>query len=170
MSEERLVVLEITRIEATHLAGLVVQFLDLLDDSAGTSESGDPAIARLVPDAYRGDAVSAREFREVTETDLLGRRTTDSRVVLETLGPDAQLDDDSGLGLDDPRLEQILTLALDAEQVRAWMRTLAAIRLVIATRLGIVTDDDHDEDDSRFGIYDWLGFRLDGLVRAATVD
>ena len=44
---------------------------------------------------------------------------------------------------------------------------LAAIRLVLATRLGIRSEEDHDEDDPRFGIYDWLGYRLDGLVQAA---
>lgn len=33
-------------------------------------------------------------------------------------------------------------------------------------RLGIVEAEDHDSDDPRFGIYDWLGYRLDGLVGA----
>ncbi len=60
-----------------------------------------------------------------------------------------------------------MQLRLDPEDLQAWLRTLAAIRLVLATRLGIKTEDDHDEDDPRFGIYDWLGYRLDGLVRAA---
>ena len=45
---------------------------------------------------------------------------------------------------------------------------LAAIRLVLATRLGIRSEEDHDVDDPRFGIYDWLGYRLDGLVQAAS--
>ena len=49
---------------------------------------------------------------------------------------------------------------------RAWLRTLAAIRLVLASRLGIEVAEDHDPDDPRFGIYDWLGYRLDGLVAA----
>ncbi len=43
-------------------------------------------------------------------------------------------------------------------------------RLVLATRLGIRSDDDHDPADPRFGVYDWLGYRLDGLVQAATAD
>jgi len=46
----------------------------------------------------------------------------------------------------------------------------AAIRLVLASRLGIVDADDHDEDDPRFGIYDWLGYRLHGLVTAIDGD
>ena len=53
------------------------------------------------------------------------------------------------------------------------MRTLTAIRLVIASRLGIEDEDDRDEDDPRFGVYDWLGYRLEGLhagVRAVIRD
>ena len=56
----------------------------------------------------------------------------------------------------------VVDLALSPDDARAWMRTLAAIRLVVASRLGIETEDDHDEDDPRFGVYDWLGYRLDG--------
>ena len=36
----------------------------------------------------------------------------------------------------------------------------------LATRLGVAEADDHDSADPRFGIYDWLGYRLDGLVGA----
>jgi hypothetical protein len=58
-------------------------------------------------------------------------------------------------------------IALDEDGVRAWMRTLTAIRLVIASRLGIEDEDDRDEADPRFGVYDWLGYRLEGLLQAS---
>ncbi len=67
-------------------------------------------------------------------------------------------------------MTDVITIPLDPDGVRSWLRTLAAVRLVLASRLGIIDDDDHSDDDPRFGIYDWLGFRLDGLVRAATED
>ena len=67
----------------------------------------------------------------------------------------------------DAALLEVMLLRLDPEDLRAWLRTLAALRLVLASRLGIKTEDDHDDASPRFGIYDWLGFRLDGLVRAA---
>jgi hypothetical protein len=156
---DRIVVLEMARIEAAHLAGLVSQFAELLDES--DDAAADPALQRLVPDAY-ADAESAREFREVTETELLGRRRADGAVVLASLADAAQIPDDP----DDPRLVAIVEIALDDEQTRAWLRTLAAVRLVLATRLGVTQEDDHDADDPRFGIYDWLGYRLDGLVAA----
>lgn len=158
MTADRSVVLELTRLEATHLAGLVAQFAELLEDS-GAASSTDPAVLRLVPDAYADDAGAAREFRELTERDLLERRRADAGIVLGSLSPAASFAD-----ADDPM--EVVHLTLDTDAVQAWLRALAAIRLVLANRLGIESEDDHDDEDPRFGIYDWLGYRLDGLVRA----
>ena len=80
----RLVVLELSRIEATHLAGLVEQFAELLDES-GESLPDDPAVLRLVPDAYADDPVTAKEFRDLTQRELLDRRSTDAGAVLASL-------------------------------------------------------------------------------------
>ena len=56
---------------------------------------------------------------------------------------------------------------LDDLAVAAWLRTLTSVRLVMATRLGVIDDDDGDRpDDPRFGVYDWLGFRLESLLQA----
>jgi hypothetical protein len=166
VSGGRTVVLELTRMEAAHLAGLVTQFAELLEDTDSTG--GDPAIARLVPDAYSGDVEAAREFREMTESDLLERRRQDAGSVLVSLGAAATIPEDAGPG--DDVLMELVDIPLDPEAVQAWLRCLAAIRLVLATRLGIRSEEDHDVDDPRFGIYEWLGYRLDGLVQAATED
>lgn len=160
MTPARIVVLELTRIEAAHLSGLVGQFAQLLDESASID---DPAIGRLVPDAYVDDADASREFRELTEGDLLSRRRADAAAVLESLRDAADIPDDP----ESPLLVETTAIRLDPASVRAWMRTLAAIRLVLANRLGIEGPEDHDDADPRFGIYDWLGYRLHGLVTAA---
>lgn len=154
---ERIVVLEISGLEALHLAGIVGQFRDLLADSRSEA---DPAIERLLPDAYPDDADASREFRRLTGDDLLERRSQDVATVLHTLGLDgADLDPES-----DP--DAAIAVALGETEALAWMRTLSALRLVMATRLGIQNDDDHDSDDPRFGVYDWIGYRLDGLIGA----
>ena len=166
MSAGRVVVLELTRMEAAHLAGLVAQFAELMEDAA--SSAGDPAIARLVPDAYADDDAASEDFREMTERDLLERRRQDAGEVLGSLTEASALPEDAEPG--DEVLMELVELRLDPELLRAWLRCLAAIRLVLATRLDIRSEEDHDVDDPRFGIYEWLGYRLDGLVQAATDD
>ncbi|WP_242864620.1 DUF2017 family protein [Microbacterium testaceum] len=154
---DKIVVLEISGLEALHLAGIVGQFRDVVTD---TRRDDDPAVSRLLPDAYPDDDAATREFRRLTGDDLLGRRASDAEVVLRTLGMDG-----SGPASDgDP--DATLTIALGQDEALSWMRTLSAVRLVMATRLGIQDDDDHPPDDPRFGIYDWIGYRLDGLVTA----
>lgn len=161
------VVVKISRVEAVHLADLVEQFIDVLSASDADSDARmDPAIARLVPDAYTGDPDAAAEFRSLTQADLLGRRDADARTMLSSfpaLPATADLQDS-----DSEDLAETISIPLRQDEVRSWLRTLAAVRLVMASRLGIETAEDHDDADARFGIYDWLGYRLDDLVRAAT--
>lgn len=154
---ERIVVIEVSGLEALHLAGIVGQFRDLLTQSRSAD---DPGISRLMPDAYPDDEGASREFRRLTGSDLLERRGQDAETVLRTLGIDGgDLDPAS-----DP--DATIAVALGEGEALAWMRTLSAVRLVLATRLGIQTEDDHKPDDPRFGVYDWIGYRLDGLMTA----
>ncbi|HEX5858436.1 MAG TPA: DUF2017 family protein [Microbacterium sp.] len=164
---ERMLILTITRMEALHLADLVTQFAELVEESR--DDAGDPAIARLVPDAYPGDAEASEDFRRATQSDLLGRRADDAaRVLADLTGTPDPLDPADERGDDAAeRALRPVDIALDEDAVRSWMRTLTAIRLVIASRLGIVDEDDRDEDDPRFGVYDWLGYRLEGLIQAS---
>ncbi|WP_137843408.1 DUF2017 family protein [Microbacterium sp. 2FI] len=157
------VALELTRLEAAHLSGLVSQFEELVIESSDAA--ADPAVVRLVPDAY-ADGEDAREFRRLTESDLLGRRRADAAAVRASLVEAADISDDP----DDPSLLESVEVRLSPDDAQAWLRTLAAIRLVLATRLGITDADDHDDGDPRFGVYDWLGYRLHGLVTALDAD
>lgn len=156
--------LELSLIEAAHLTDLVEQFLEVLDGGTDDDPTDDPAVARLVPDAYRDDDAAASEFRRLTQSDLLDRRRDDAQRVAWTLLRDGERL--SPGSLEPEAFDDRLRVTLDSESARAWLRTLTALRLVLASRLGISTDDDHADDDPRFGVYDWLGYRLDGLVRA----
>ncbi|OZB81123.1 DUF2017 family protein [Microbacterium sp. 13-71-7] len=139
-------------IEARHLAELVEQFLDLLRE---TEIGADAALNRLTPAVYPEDPDASAEFADATSADLLDRRAADARVVQAGLG---------SLG-EEPEPREELVLA--PSEVDAWLRTLAALRLVIASRLGIEDDPAPDPDDPRLGVYEWLGYRLDLLVEAA---
>lgn len=159
------IIIELSCLEAAHLSALIAQFEEILMPPVSGRRTEDPAIARLVPDAYTEDAGASMEFRSLTESDLLDRRAHDAQTMRATLGP--QPEGDALLAVDP---SQVMSVSLSPAEVRSWMRTLAAVRLVLATRLGIDDEDDHDHDDPRFGVYDWLGFRLDALVRMVTED
>ena len=147
------VTVPIEQIEVRHLAELVDQFLQLLRD---TEIGQDAALDLLTPDVYPDDAVASAEFADATRADLLHRRVADARAVRACLSALAESTDSSP---DELRLRPA--------DVDPWLRTLAALRLVIASRLGIDVDGAHDPEDPRFGGFDWLGYRLDLLVEAA---
>lgn len=156
--------LTLSLVEAAHLADLIEQFTELLGDAVGSERVDDPAIARLVPDAYRGDPEAAAEFRRLTQGDLLARRRDEATVMLASLRAQEwslRLED---LAAGDATAD--VEVALDEQAITAWLRTLTAVRLVMAVRLGIDADDSDDLDDPRFGVYHWLGYRLDGLLQA----
>ncbi|WP_344228529.1 DUF2017 family protein [Microbacterium binotii] len=158
------IILSFTRVEAVHLRGLVGQFVDLLSDADAAS---DPAVARLTPSAYPDDAASADQFHAATRADLLRRRNAEAGTVLADLASAGELDPSDDDAFDEALAQ--MEIALEPRQVTAWMRTLNAVRLVLAARLGIDDEDDLPTGDPRFGVYEWLGYRLELLI-AATED
>lgn len=150
-------------VEGRNLVHLIDEFLALVD---GPRSSADPALARLAPVAYPDDDAAAAEFRRSTGDELFERRRTDALAMRDDLcafDVDVDVDDDDdGRDLLAPQKVEV-----DPAHVDAWMRTLAAIRLVVASRLGVDHDDRHEADDPRFHVYDWLGYRLEDLIERA---
>lgn len=158
MSAAREIVLSIAVLEGVHLARLVDDFRDLLADRA----DDDPAVQRLTPDAYPDDQEASGAFAASTRDDLLDRRLADAVAVRTALAPfDVDVEPMSEEDAMAPR-----DLVISEDDLDAWLRTLTAIRLVIAERLGI-TVEDQSTDDGRGDIYDWLGYRLELLIQAA---
>lgn len=157
MSAHR-IVFSLALMEGFHLARLVDDFRQLIDDR----DFDDPAMHRLTPAAYPDDAEAARSFAESTRDDLLDRRASDASRVRQALAPFAvdieALSDEEALARRD--------LVIHDDDLDAWLRTLSAIRLVIADRLGITSEDEGSED-GRADVYDWLGYRLEMLIQAA---
>jgi hypothetical protein len=152
------IIIPLALLEGVHLGRLVDDFLDLLADR----DAADPAVRRLTPSAYPDDQDAAEAFAASTRDDLLNRRIAEATTAREALVPfDADLE---SLSEEDAMASHDLVIAED--DLDAWLRTLTAIRLVIAERLGI-TSEDQQADDGRGDLYDWLGYRLEVLIQAA---
>lgn len=133
----------------------------------GSSERPeDPALGRLFPDAYEGHDESA-EFRRVTEQGLLNRKLQDALEVMTALG----------IG-NDPFSEDSVEVEIPPDSLMVWARTLTALRLAIAARIGLERAADHSllaAEESTQGsvlVFDWLAAILESLMSAvaATAD
>lgn len=83
----------------------------------------DPAVARLLPDGHRDDPELAQSYRRLTEHTLRERKQSGlSRAAL-------------ALRRDDP-------VVLEPEEVSAVLKALTDVRLVLADRIGLRTDED----------------------------
>lgn len=128
-------------------------------DSTAVETPTDPALRRLLPDAYRDDDAAAAEFRRYTDATLRGEKRADATVVRQGL---------ASIAVTGKRV-------LDDRQTQAWLRCLTDARLVLASRLDIEKADDHqrlarlDADDPRtmiYTVYSWLGGLLEDLLAA----
>ncbi len=139
----------------------LVELTGLDVDAAQRAERPtDPALRRLLPDAYRDDEEASAEFRRYTDQSLRGSKRADATIVRQGLASIAVMGE----------------RVLDDAQVQAWLRFVTDARLMLASRLGIETAADidriemlGDRDDPRRGayaVYEWLVAILGGLLEA----
>ena len=148
--------------EVELLVQLATQSAALADAArSGADLLGDPALIRLLPDAYPGDPAASAEFRRFTTDSLAEHKATNARIIVESLAGAEQLGGRRG------RVE----VRLDAAAATAWLRATTDIRLVIGARLGIVQDGDegevHDTETALLrAAFDWLAWLQETLVLA----
>ncbi len=147
-------------VEGQNLLRLLDEFIELLMSGRDDPDAG---IDRLAPNAYPQDDAAAEEFRASTRGDLLDRRVADALDVRTALEPFDRDDVDPST----QAAVEMHALEIPRDDTDAWLRTFSAMRLVVASRLGIDSEDAHDPQDARFYVYDWLGYRLDQLVNLA---
>jgi hypothetical protein len=136
---------------------LLAEVLDL----ASPEPPEDPVLRRLFPDAY-ADTPAASDFRRYTERGLRDLKRRTALVVL------------TDLDRAEPHRDGRAVLRVGADDAQAWLRALTDLRLALGTRLGIEQGvepdfDADDRDDPRryvHGVYEWLGWLQDSLVRA----
>lgn len=160
------------REEAEIIARLASESAELVEAvRSGVDPASDPALLRLLPDAYPDDAEASVEFRRFTTDGLAERKALNAVTVVEALSAAGGVGNSGGGGSARGRVE----VRLDAQEATAWMRAIGDIRLVLASRLGIVEDGDdgdvHDDETALLrAIYDWLAFVQDTLVGAVWKD
>lgn len=119
-----------------------------------TGRPEDPALIRLLPDAYVGDDEASAEFRRFTERGLRELKVAHAQAVLDALGRSGD------------------KVTLSPAELQSWLGFLNDARLALGVRLAI-TEDRHDEleqlppEDPRFGmfqVYGWLSFLQESLV------
>jgi hypothetical protein len=169
--------------ERALLAHVLGEVYDLLDDGqdAGRADQdplarlvgigtavdppADPAVARLLPDAHRDDGPASAEFRRYTEGGLRERKR-------------------AGLATARASLDRPAPILLDDDEAQAWVVALTDLRLVLASRLGLERDEDHDrlaaaarastgdpaDNQAAFllMVYDFLSWLQETLVEALT--
>jgi len=122
----------------------------------------DPALERLLPSAHRDDPGLAAEFRRLTEHGLRERKAANLATAIS-----AMLDADGD------------KVRLDHEQAQAMGVALTDVRLLLAERLGLRTDEDADalqdrveaasQDDPQLYLaayYDFLTWLQESLIQA----
>jgi len=118
----------------------------------------DPALHRLLPDAY-ADEASSGEFRRLMDGELRRQKTE----ALDEVGRAVERAGDSGV-----------KVKLTAQQAEVWLQALNDIRLVLGPRLD-VTEDLEDRwaqlgpDDGLaplLAAYEWLGWLQESVVLA----
>jgi len=160
-------VIELVRDEAPERKTSDDPLESLLDMEGPLSKPDDPVLARLLPDAYRGDEDAAGEFRRYTERTLRDQKAEQGRLVIAAL-------EEAGLSGEVDADAEPIELDLAADQSQAWLRCLTDVRLALATRLGVEQDDEDywdslPEDDPRVymhDVYDWLGYVQETLVQS----
>jgi hypothetical protein len=94
-----------------------------LESELAVDPPADPAVARLLPDASRDDPELAQSFRRLTEQDLRERKR-------------------DSLGLAAGAMRRPAPVVLADREAQALLKGLTDVRLVLAERLGIATDED----------------------------
>ncbi|MGY1641435.1 DUF2017 family protein [Geodermatophilus sp. SYSU D00703] len=136
-----------------HIVALLLDQLEQLLTADAGDVSGDPVIARLLPEGHRGDPELSADYREMTEAGLRSGKADDLATVRATLPPDGG------------------PVRLDPDQAAAWLRTSNDLRLALGTRLDVTEDTEPPEDlgsdeGQQLAVYYWLTGLQGSLVDA----
>lgn len=133
-------------------------FFASLEVGGSSAPPEDPALARLFPDAYE-ETEDAANYRRLTEQGLVNRKLQDSNRVIGDIGYGSVVED-----------SKVIEVDITDESLPAWARTITALRLAMAARIGLDEESDHERllaQESTHGtvlVFDWLAAILDSVL------
>lgn len=129
-------------------AMLLSELADQVDSVLLLGSEDDPALDRLLPNAYPDDIDAAREFAKYTRGSLVDGKRQAAQSVRDATSV--------GEG------ERLVEIELDQVQAWGWLTFLTDLRLILAERVGIgeegTPEQDEQRDDYLRAAYEWAGF------------
>jgi hypothetical protein len=115
-----------------------------------------PALARLFPIVHPHDPDQEAEYQRLMRDELISSRTAAIDTVIDVLARPGR------------------KVALDANEMHAFMRALNSVRLVLGTVLEVSEDEDEVApeilESPEYGLYGYLSYVLDASVRLLSGD
>ncbi|GAA3863826.1 hypothetical protein GCM10022381_04710 [Leifsonia kafniensis] len=154
------------------------QLVDLLSGANDDNDLAisDPAIRRMLPDAYSDDPEAAKEFRRFTAGGLLESKIENAALVRDALANVQGVDDLLPSQTESPRTgdtDSHELVVIDEPAVLSWLRALTDLRLTLAERLQMSPDGeiqlDGEEAEFLNDLYDWLGMVQESFIYAIDV-
>ena len=133
----------------TEEAMLLSELADQVDSVLLLGEADDPALGRLLPNAYPEDLEASDEFTRYPRESLVDGKRQAAQSVRDATAVEHP---DDG----------VVQIELDQAQAWGWLTFLTDLRLILAERVGL--DDDEDDadvetrDDYLRAAYEWAGF------------
>lgn len=131
----------------TEEAMLLSELADQVDSVLLLGGDDDPALGRLLPNAYPEDATAARDFARYTRESLVDGKRQAAQSVRDATATE--------------RGSGIVEIELDQSQAWDWLTFLTDLRLILAERVGVVDEEadeaDEQRDDYLRAAYEWAG-------------
>lgn len=133
----------------TEEAMLLSELADQVDSVLLLGEADDPALDRLLPNAYPDDTSAAHEFARYTRDSLVDGKRQAAQRVRDATAVDSVEDG-------------VVQIELDQSEAWGWLTFLTDLRLILSERVGIVEEGEDTADETRDdylrAAYEWAGF------------
>ena len=130
-------------------AMLLSELADQVDSVLLLGEADDPALGRLLPNAYPDDAAAAHDLTRYTRDSLVDGKRQAAQSVRDATAVE---EGDEG----------VVQIELDQAEAWGWLTFLTDLRLILAERVGIIEEGEdaasETRDDYLRAAYEWAGF------------